>query len=137
MELLSWAEALQPQPLKQPTVARSPVQPQPPTIVGNQTKVSKESELRSIQGKRQAIKAMLLKMSSMRSRQAIVIVAASRNLDSLPTTISPFGKSTKQDQPPPRRQQQHQQRQARPRQQQQQLELLREEKQLMDKFLRT
>ena len=100
-------------------------------------KVSKESELRSIQGKRQAIKAMLLKMSSMRSRQAIVIVAASRNLDSLLTTISPFGKSTKQDQPPPRQQQQHQQRQARPRQQQQRPERLREEKQLMDKFLRT
>ena len=99
--------------------------------------MSKESELRSIQGKRQAIKAMLLKMRSMRSRQMIEIVAASRNLDSLPTTISPFGKSTKQDQPPPRRQQQHQQRQARPRQQQQQPERLREEKQLMDKFLRT
>ena len=63
-------------------------------------------------------------------------MAASRKLDSLPTTISPLGKSTKQDQPPPRQQHQQRQRQARPRQQQQQLELLREEKQLMVKFPR-
>ena len=51
---------------------------------------------------------MLLKTPSMRLR---LTAAISQNLDSLPTTILPFVKSTRQDQQQPRQQQQHQQQQ--------------------------